>query len=112
VATALYNPFGDDDDDFKLIDMLNRHIKVCMKIVDDDSEDIPKVQDDEFWQPPPGSSSDWHPTLTTMITDAEGKKVIQRKTSDRWKQAVEVVCTPKLGRNADIVSIAEERDFA
>jgi len=111
VATALYNPFGDDDDDFKLIDVLNRHIKVCMRIVDDDSEDIPKVQDDDFWHPPPGSSSDWCPTLNAMERDAEGKKVIQRKPSDRWKKAVEVVSTPKMVRDPDIVSIAEERDF-
>ena len=28
VASALYNPFGDDDDDFAIMDLMNRHIKV------------------------------------------------------------------------------------
>ena len=55
VASALYNPFGDDDDDFAVMDLMNRHIKVCMKIVDDDNDDIPEVMDDDFWKPPPGA---------------------------------------------------------
>ena len=53
VAAHLYNPFGDDDDDFAVMGLMNRHIKVCMKIVDDDKDDIPDVGDDEFWKPPP-----------------------------------------------------------
>lgn len=111
VACTLYNPFGDDDDDFKLMDMLNRHIKVCMKIVDDDTEDIPKVEDDNFWQPPPGSGPDWCPTLTAMTVNAEGKKVLQRQASDMWKKAASLTASPKPARDPDIVSIAEERDF-
>ena len=56
VAAALYNPFGEDDDDFAVMGLMNRHIKVCMQIVDDDKDDIPEVQEDEFWKPPPGAS--------------------------------------------------------
>ena len=63
VAAALYNPFGEDDDDFAVMGLMNRHIKVCMKIVDDDKDDIPEVQEDEFWKPPPGASLDWQPSL-------------------------------------------------
>jgi len=54
VASALYNPFGDDDDDFAVMDKMNRHIKVCMKIVEEDDDDIPEVMDDDFWKPPNG----------------------------------------------------------
>ena len=52
VASNLYNPFGDDDEDLALMDLLNGHIKICMKIIDDDKNDIPEVLEDEFWKPP------------------------------------------------------------
>ena len=51
VAANLYNPFGDDDDDFDLIALLKRHVKVCMSIVEDDDDDIPNVEDVNFWKP-------------------------------------------------------------
>ena len=63
VAAHLYNPFGDDDDDFAVMGLMNRHIKVCMKIVDEDKDEIPDVGEDEFWKPPPGASNDWQPSL-------------------------------------------------
>ena len=80
VASTLYNPFGDDDDDFELIGLMNRHIKVTMQIVDEDKEeDIPEIQDDEFWQVPSGS---W-PTLTNKRVEVkvEENPVIKRKWS-------------------------------
>ena len=63
MAAHLYNPFGDDDDDFAVMGLVNRHIKVCMKIVDDDKDEIPDVREDEFWKPPPGAADDWQPSL-------------------------------------------------
>ena len=48
VATNLYNPFGDDDDDFELVDLLNRHVKVCMSIVEEDDGEVPKIEDVDF----------------------------------------------------------------
>ena len=48
VATNLYNPFGDDDDDFELVDLLNRHVKVCMSIVEEDDDEVPKIEDVDF----------------------------------------------------------------
>ena len=35
VAETLYNPFGEDDEDFELNELLNRHFKVAMSIVND-----------------------------------------------------------------------------
>ena len=35
VAETLYNPFGEDDEDFELNELLNRHFRVGMNIVDD-----------------------------------------------------------------------------
>ena len=48
VAETLYNPFGEDDEDFELIGLLNRHFKVAMRIVDDRNE-TPKLREDFFW---------------------------------------------------------------
>ena len=48
VAETLYNPFGEDDDDFELNELLNRHFKVAMTIVDD-IEDPPELKKDIFW---------------------------------------------------------------
>jgi len=48
VAETLYNPFGEDDDDFALEELLNRHVKVALRIVNN-SKDPPKLQKDAFW---------------------------------------------------------------
>ena len=48
VAETLYNPFGEDDEDFELNDLLNRHFKVAMGIVDE-HEDPPELKKDIFW---------------------------------------------------------------
>ena len=48
VAQTLYNPFGEDDVDFELNELLNRHLKVAMNIVDDD-KDPPELKQDMFW---------------------------------------------------------------
>jgi hypothetical protein len=44
----LYNPLGEDDEDFELNELLNRHFKVAMSIVDD-NEDPPELRKDIFW---------------------------------------------------------------
>ena len=64
VAETLYNPFGCDDEDFDLIDLINRHIKVAAKIVDE-GHDSPKVEDDEFWKHLEGveEDTDWVPSM-------------------------------------------------
>jgi len=48
VAETLYNPFGEDDEDFELNELLNRHFRVAMSIVDD-YEEPPELQKDIFW---------------------------------------------------------------
>ena len=44
----MYNPFGEDDEDFELNELLNRHFRVAMSIVDD-YEDPPELKKDIFW---------------------------------------------------------------
>ena len=48
VAETLYNPFGEDDEDFELNELLNRHFKVAMTIVDE-HEEHPELKKDIFW---------------------------------------------------------------
>ena len=48
VAETLYDPFGEDDEDFELNELLNRHFKVAMTIVDD-NEYPPELKKDIFW---------------------------------------------------------------
>ena len=47
VAAHLYNPFGEDDDDFAVMGLMNRHIKVCMKIVPPNNDNHPHIIN--FW---------------------------------------------------------------
>jgi len=51
VAETLYNPFGEDDEDFELNELLNRHFKVAMGLVDE-TEDPPELKKDIFWNQP------------------------------------------------------------
>ena len=48
VAETLYNPLGEDDEDFELNDILNRHIKVSFTIVDQ-TDKLPPLRKDAFW---------------------------------------------------------------
>ena len=48
MAETLYDPFGEDDQDFELNELLNRHFKVCMTIVDE-NEIHPELKKDIFW---------------------------------------------------------------
>ena len=50
VASNLFNPFGNDDDDFPLIELIERHLKVCKKYIDDNNDgDIPEMMEGEIW---------------------------------------------------------------
>ena len=48
VAQTLYNPFGEDDEDFQLNDLIQRHLKVALNIVDD-VQQPPRLEKDVFW---------------------------------------------------------------
>ena len=48
VAQTLYNPFGEDDEDFQLNDLIERHLKVALTIVDD-VQQPPKLERDVYW---------------------------------------------------------------
>ena len=48
MAETLYNPLGEDDEDFELNELLNRHIKVSFTIVDQ-TDKLPPLKKDVFW---------------------------------------------------------------
>ena len=106
VAAHLYNPFGDDDDDFAVMGLVNRHIKVCMKIVDDDKDEIPDVREDEFWKPPPEASNDWQPSLKQDTIPHQSLHVQKYVIEDEEEESrAESVCI-ETGR----VCLVEVRD--
>ena len=51
VASSLFNPFGNDDDDFPLEELIDRHLNTCKRYIMDDNEDgdIADVMDDDIW---------------------------------------------------------------
>lgn len=49
VAEVLINPFGEDDDDFELNWLIDRHIKAGYMIVDEMHEEHPELLKDQFW---------------------------------------------------------------
>merc|ERR1712113_1216809 len=62
-------------------------IKVCMKIVEEDDDDIPEVMDDDFWKPPNGGEP----------------RLDQKLGSPRTKSALEVVVDkPDYVRNESV----------
>jgi len=62
VAETLYNPFGEDDDDFEINDLLDRHFRVALAMVDD-TEDPPVLQRDVFWDVTEAALDDSPPSL-------------------------------------------------
>uniref|UniRef100_A0A0N5AFL7 Bestrophin homolog n=1 Tax=Syphacia muris TaxID=451379 RepID=A0A0N5AFL7_9BILA len=49
VAEGLLNPFGEDDDDFECNYLLDKNLATSLCIVDDASNDVPKLEKDIFW---------------------------------------------------------------
>jgi len=66
VAETLYNPFGEDDDDFALEELINRHMKVAFNIVDK-VDKPPALEKDAFWGLPA-------PKLL-LVPDPDGEKI-------------------------------------
>lgn len=70
VAQTLYNPFGEDDEDFQLNDLIQRHLRVALAIVDD-VEEPPSLEKDIFW-------SQTKPVLQDIAAD----NILARNTED------------------------------
>ncbi|XP_018336298.1 bestrophin-3-like isoform X2 [Agrilus planipennis] len=49
VAEVLINPFGEDDEDFDVLWMIQRHMKVCYLIVDKMHHEHPKLVETHSW---------------------------------------------------------------
>ncbi|XP_023337745.1 bestrophin-1 [Eurytemora carolleeae] len=74
VAETLYNPFGEDDDDFELNVLFNRHVKVALSLVDE-TESPPELRKDAFWgQPFPDIPDNVEETYTIVEDGKDGKE--------------------------------------
>ncbi|RZC38745.1 bestrophin-2 [Asbolus verrucosus] len=49
VAETLINPYGDDDDDFEVVWMVDRNLQVCYLLVDKIHQEHPKLMRDMYW---------------------------------------------------------------
>ncbi|KAK9875904.1 hypothetical protein WA026_009690 [Henosepilachna vigintioctopunctata] len=49
VAETLTNPFGDDDDDFEVMWMVDRHMQIVYLLVDKIPQKLPKLTRDLYW---------------------------------------------------------------
>jgi len=93
VAQTLYNPFGCDDEDFELIDLINRHIKVAATIIDE-GNDFPEVKDDVFWNAPKGVDHDEdkefvsnHGEGMLMENKSIAEMVVDERQGGNWKKS-------------------------
>ena len=78
----MYNPFGEDDEDFELNELLNRHFRVAMSIVDD-YEDPPELKKDIFWNLTEPELIE-NPEIIDVL-DTDKIEVEVKKTKDRAK---------------------------
>ena len=84
VADTLYNPFGEDDDDFELNGLINRHFKVAMNIVDE-TEEPPELQKDIFLgqaDPVLQDFPPWDDMYVTNMFNADIEKVYDMPEGD------------------------------
>lgn len=87
VAQTLYNPYGCDDEDFELIDLINRHIKVAATIVDD-GHDFPEVKCDVFWksQKCVDEDNERQPLEMDKKIQSIAEIVVDEKQGGNWKK--------------------------
>ena len=50
VAEALMNPYGEDDDDFDMNWLVDRHLQVCYMMIDDVGQFPPRPVKDRHWE--------------------------------------------------------------
>jgi len=87
VAQTLYNPYGCDDEDFEMIDLINRHIKVAATIVDD-GHDFPEVKCDVFWksQKCVDEDNERQPLEMDKKIQSIAEIVVDEKQGGNWKK--------------------------
>ncbi|XP_066147052.1 bestrophin-4-like [Euwallacea fornicatus] len=94
VAETLINPFGEDDDDFEVVWMIDRHIQVCYLLVDKIHQDHPKLMKDYYWQQ---TAPDSLP-FTVASQQYMGETVVQSTQNIKVKKTDQDLIIPE-GKN-------------
>jgi len=89
VAQTLYNPFGCDDDDFEVCDLINRHLKIAATVVDE-GDNFPDVRSDEFWKsiPHADEGSELIDEKKNGIPTDDGMKPMEQFVVDEIKEGM------------------------
>ena len=100
VAQTLYNPFGEDDEDFQLNDLIQRHLKVALKIVDDDQKP-PALERDVFWH-----------QAEAVLQDLTGDNSNGLLTNSNWDQTNHIYLddTRESEEVMEFKTVQEQRD--
>ena len=88
-AQTLYNPFGCDDDDFEVCDLINRHLKIAATVVDE-GDNFPGVRSDEFWKSIPhvDEGSELFDQKKNGIPTDDGMKSMEQFVVDEIKEGM------------------------
>ncbi|CAG0904123.1 unnamed protein product [Darwinula stevensoni] len=79
VAETLINPFGEDDDDFELNWLIDRHIKVSYMIVDEMHSHHPELIRDQYWDEIFPEALPYTPE-----TVGDQHRILENSTDDRF----------------------------
>lgn len=88
VAETMLNPWGDDDDDFEVLNLIDSNLQMSYLIVDEMHNEHPELLKDQYWDEMPKKLNDRsHTDITNkgttpaIITDAESPQTSEESVS-------------------------------
>lgn len=104
VAETLMNPFGEDDDDFDVNQMIDRNLQTSYLIVDEMHNDHPELLKDQFWNKIPDVLPDRiRKSLSEVPHENAERDVIDYKDEER---------SSITRRNPIVITVDEVKDEA
>lgn len=118
VAETLINPFGEDDDDFEVIYMIDINLQTSYLIVDEMHKDHPELLKDQYWNsmsqtlpdigkiPQNGKENETFPNeqdTNIEMDPSDSNKLSKRPTTSDENLIPQNVVTGKLRNNAEVM---------